>query len=148
MKKPLKLLVIGGVAAGTKAASKARRDDPSMEISIVTEESYVSYIACGMAYYIGGVVEKRESLFARSPKKFQEEHNIAILLRHRAETINTYDQTVKVTDLTNGAVSSMPYDRLLIATGAHAFIPDIPGAGLRGVHPLHTIPDADAIKSR
>ncbi len=81
MKKKLKFLVIGGVAAGTKAASKARREDPDMEITIVTEENYVSYIGCGLAYYIGGVIEKRESLFARSPETFREKQGISILFR-------------------------------------------------------------------
>ena len=58
MKRPLRLLVIGGVAAGTKAASKARREDPLMEITIITDEKYISYAGCGLAYYIGGVVKK------------------------------------------------------------------------------------------
>ncbi len=148
MKRPLRLLVIGGVAAGTKAASKARRDDPAMEITIISDMPYVSFIGCGLAYYIGGVVERRESLFARSPEKFRDEHNIAILLNHRAESINTYDQTVRVADLKNGGTLTLPYDRLLIATGAHPVISDIPGVTLPGVHPLHTIMDADAIRDR
>jgi len=101
-----------------------------------------------MPYYIGGVIEKRESLFARSPEKFREEHSISILLNHRAESINTYDRMVKVTNLTAGAVTVMPYDRLLIATGSSAVIPNIPGSGLKGIHPLRYIADADAIKSR
>ncbi|MDP2983312.1 MAG: FAD-dependent oxidoreductase [Candidatus Latescibacter sp.] len=147
MKKPLKLLVIGGVAAGTKAASKARRDDPGMEITILTEEEYISSIGCGLAYYIGGVVEKRESLFARSPDAFREKQQISILLRHRAESINTFDRTVKVADLNTGEISFMPYDRLLISTGASPIIPEMEGVTLKGIHPLHTISDADAIKS-
>jgi NADPH-dependent 2,4-dienoyl-CoA reductase/sulfur reductase-like enzyme len=148
MKKSLKLLVIGGVAAGTKGASKARRDDPSMEISLVTEEPYVSYAGCGLGYYIAGIIDTREALFARSPEEFREKHNISILLRHRAESINTYDRTVRVTDLASGAARLFPYDRLLIATGSTVNVPVIPGADIPGVFPLKGIGDADSIKAR
>jgi NADPH-dependent 2,4-dienoyl-CoA reductase/sulfur reductase-like enzyme len=148
MKKTLRLLVIGGVAAGTKAASKARRDDPDMEITIVTEEPYVSYGGCGLAYYIGGVAEKRESLFARSPEDFRKKQNIAILLEHRAESVNTYDRTVKTTDLNSGKSLNLEYDRLLFATGSSSIVPPVPGVDLSGIHTLHSVPDADAIKAR
>ena len=147
MKKPLRLLVIGGVAAGTKAASKARREDPSMEITIITEETYISYAGCGLAYYIGGVVENREALFARSPEVFREKYTISILTRYRAERINTYDRVVHATDLTSGSKLTIPYDRLLLATGAEPIIPALEGVNLQGIFPLHTIPDADGIKS-
>lgn len=148
MKKPLRLLIIGGVAAGTKAASKARRDDPDMEITIITEEPYISYGSCGLAYFIGGVAEKREALFARSPEDFREKQNTAILLEHRAESVNTYDRTVKATDLNSGKPLTLEYDRLLIAAGSSAFVPPLPGVEFTGIHVLHSITDADAIKSR
>ena len=147
MKKSPKMLVIGGVAAGTKGAAKARRDDPSMDITIVTDEPYISYAGCGLAYYIGGVVDSRGKLFARSPEEFKEKQDITVLTRHRADRINTFDRTVKVTDLSTGTTLDMPYDRLLIATGASAVIPPIDGVDLNGVFPLHTVTDADAIKS-
>ena len=147
MKRPLKLVVIGGVAAGTKAASKARRDDPDMEITIVTEEPYISYAGCGLAYYVGNVVDKREKLFARSPEAFKTKQNITVLTRHHADRIDTYDRTVQVTDLVTGSKLTLPYDRAMIATGAHAVIPPIGGVDLAGVFPLHTVTDADNIKS-
>jgi len=145
VKRPLQLLVIGGVAAGTKAAAKARRDDPSMEITIITEEEYISYAGCGLAYYMGGVVRNREQLFARSPETFREKHNINILLRHRAERIDTFDKTVKVLNLASVETLTMPFDRLLIATGASPVIPPVEGIGLEGIFTLHSIPDVDAI---
>ncbi len=147
MKRPLRLLVIGGVAAGTRAASKARREDPAMDITIITEEQHISYAGCGLAYYIGGKVDKREKLFARSPEVFQEKQNIKVLLGHRAERIDTYDRIVHVTELSTGSGKAMSYDRLLVATGASAIIPSIEGVELKGIFPLRTIPDADAIKS-
>ncbi len=146
MKKSLKLLVIGGVAAGTKGAAKARRDDPSMDITIITDEPYISYAGCGLAYYIGGVVDNRDKLFARSPEAFKEKQNITVLTDHRADRINTYNRSVKVTDLSTGTTLDMPYDRLLIATGASAAIPPIDGVDRKGVFPLRTVTDADAIK--
>lgn len=147
MKKPLRVLVIGGVAAGTRAASKARRDDTSMEITIITEEEYISYAGCGLAYYIGGVVEDRKLLFARSPEVFREKQNIEILLRHRADRIDTYDRMVHVTDLVAGSKNTLPFDRLLLATGATPVIPPIDGVQAKGIFTLHTIPDADSIVS-
>ncbi len=135
--------MIGGVAAGTKAASKARRDDPSMKITIITDEEYISYAGCGLAYYLGDVVVSRDKLFARSPEAFREKQNIQVLLEHRAERISTYDKTVKVSNLVSGEILTMPYDRLLIATGAHAVIPPIEGVESQGIFTLHSIPDAD-----
>ncbi|MFC1489992.1 FAD-dependent oxidoreductase [Candidatus Latescibacterota bacterium] len=146
MKRPIRLLVIGGVAAGTKAASKARRDDPTMEITIITQEQYISYAGCGLAYYVGGVVDSRSKLFARTPETFGVKFNIDVLLRHRAERISVYDKTVKVTDLESGKSLSMEYDRLLIATGASAVIPPIDGVDSKGVFTLHSIDDADAVR--
>ncbi len=146
-KKSLRLVVIGGVAAGTRGASKARRDDPSMEITILTEEPYISYAGCGLAYYFGGVVEDRSRLFARSPETFREKQDIDVLLRHRAERIDTYDRVVHALDLDSGGRRMMPFDRLLIATGASAVMPPVGGADLDGVFTLHTIPDAENIRS-
>jgi len=147
MKIPLRLLVIGGVAAGTKGAAKARRDNPEMEIVIITDEPYISYAGCGLAYFVGGIVDKREKLFARSPEEFKAKQNITVLTRHHAGRINTYDRTVKVNDLSSGKVIDMPYDRLLIATGASVSIPPVEGVDLRGVFTLHTISDADSIRA-
>ncbi len=147
VKRPLRLIVIGGVAAGTKAASKARRDDPSMEITIVTQERYISYAGCGLAYYVGGVVDDRSKLFARSPETFRDKQNIEVLLNHRADRISVYDKSVIVTDFTSGEKRTMEYDRLLIATGATAIVPDIDGVDTEGVFTLHTVEDADAVKA-
>lgn len=145
MKRPLRLLVIGGVAAGTKAASKARRDDPSMEITVITRDEYISYAGCGLVYYISGVVDNREKLFARSPETFREKYNITVLIKHNAERINTFDKTVKVTDLVSGTTRSMPYDRLLIATGASPVIPTLEGVTSQGIFTIHSIHDAENI---
>jgi len=145
LKRPLRLLVIGGVAAGTKAAAKARRDDPTMEITIITQEEYISYAGCGLAYYLGGVVDRREKLFARSPETFRKKYNINVLLKHRAERINNYDRIVKVINLLSGETLTMQYDRLLIATGASPIVPPIEGINSQCIFTLHTIPDADNI---
>ncbi len=92
-------------------------------------------------------MERRESLFARSPEEFAKQ-NIHILLRHRAESVSTYDQTVRATDLSSGSPVVFHYDRLLFATGASPVIPPIPGADLPGIHTLHGIGDADSIRAR
>ncbi len=148
MKRPVRLVVIGGVAAGSRAAAKARRDDPAMEIILLTQEAYISYAACGFAYYIGGVVTDRAALFSRSPETFRTRDNIDIRLRHRVEAIDAYDNCVRGVNLDTGEAFALSWDRLVIATGASPIVPPIEGVDLPGVFRLHSIPDADAIRDR
>ena len=147
MKRSQKLLVIGGVAAGTKAASKAKRDDPSLEVTILTEEQDISYAGCGLAYYIGGIISDRRSLLARSPEHFREKQGITVLTGHRADRISTWDHAVKATNIATGEQLTFPFDKLVIATGASAVIPPIPGIIMEGVFPLRSLSNAEAIKS-
>lgn len=146
MKRPLCLVVIGGTAAGPKAASSARRINPDMDITIVTEEPFVSYGGCGLAYYIGGIVKERSRLFARSPSEFRDKHSIAVFLGHRATRIDSVGRTVRVDDIASGVSRTMEYDRLLIATGASPVLPPIGGIDAPGVFSLRTVTDAEAIR--
>lgn len=147
MKRSRKLLVIGGVAAGTKAASKAKRDDPTLDVTILTDEQDISYAGCGLAYYIGGVITDRRKLFARTPAQFKEKQDITVLTGHRADRISTWDHVVKATCIATGEQLTFPFDKLVIATGASAVIPPIPGIGKEGVFPLRSISNADAVKA-
>ncbi len=145
MKRPLKLIVVGAVAAGTRAASKARRSDPSMEITLITQEQNIAYAGCGLPYYIGGVITDRNRLFARTPEAFREKQGIDVRLGVRAERINTFDQILHVRNLSDGSVEKLPYDRLLIATGAKPVLPPVEGIDLPGIFTLHSVTDADSI---
>ncbi|MGQ9647193.1 MAG: FAD-dependent oxidoreductase [Thermodesulfobacteriota bacterium] len=142
MKK--RLLVIGGVAAGPKAAAKARRCDPEMEIVIYQDEEEISYAGCGLPYYISGMVKEREELISRTPGKFALE-GIRILKNRRIEQIDIKERTLSGRMLGSDKRFTDPFDRLVIATGAKPIRPKIKGMELDNVFYLRSILDADAI---
>jgi NADPH-dependent 2,4-dienoyl-CoA reductase/sulfur reductase-like enzyme/rhodanese-related sulfurtransferase len=142
MKK--RLLVIGGVAAGPKAAAKARRCDPEMEIVLYQEEDDISYAGCGLPYYISGVIEEREDLISRTPGKFALE-GIKILKNRRIEKIDIPNHAVSGRKIGSGENFTDHFDLLVIATGAYAIRPKIEGIDLANVFYLRSIFDADAV---
>jgi NADPH-dependent 2,4-dienoyl-CoA reductase/sulfur reductase-like enzyme/rhodanese-related sulfurtransferase len=139
-----RLLVIGGVAAGPKAAAKARRCDPEMEIVLYQEEDDISYAGCGLPYYISGVIEEREDLISRTPGKFALE-GIKILKNRRIEKIDIPNRAVSGRRIGSGETFTDHFDRLVIATGAYAIRPKIEGMDLANVFYLRSIFDADAV---
>ncbi|MGH3145050.1 MAG: FAD-dependent oxidoreductase [Rubrobacter sp.] len=140
----MRLVIVGGVAAGTKAASRARRVDPEMEITVYQEEPEPSISECGLPYLLSGVVGEREELVARTPEEFAKQ-DIEVLVRHRVERIDAAEKKVSVRDLATGEWFEDTYDRLVIATGARAVLPPIPGAALEGVFKLRFLTDADDV---
>jgi CoA-dependent NAD(P)H sulfur oxidoreductase len=140
----MRLVILGGVAAGTKAASRARRLDPEMEITVYQEEPEPSISECGLPYLLSGVVEERDDLVARTPEKFAEK-GIEVLVRHRVERIDVTGKKLSVLDLNTGETFDDTYDRLVIATGARAVLPPVPGAELEGVFKLRFLTDSDEI---
>lgn len=141
-----RLLVIGGVAAGPKAAAKARRCDPEMEILIYQEEGEISYAGCGLPYYIGGLIKERNKLISRTAEQFAQD-NIQVKKRHRVEKIDLEKQIIFGRILESGEPFTDRYDRLVLTTGAYAIRPQIEGLGLENIFSLHSIFDADAILS-
>src|SRR5215211_2386419 len=140
----MRLVILGGVAAGTKAASRARRLDPEIEITVYQEEPEPSISECGLPYLLSGVVGERENLIARTPEKFADK-DIEVLVRHRVERIDATAKTLSVLDLRTGEAFDDTYERLIIATGARAVLPPIPGADLDGVFKLRFLTDTDEI---
>jgi NADPH-dependent 2,4-dienoyl-CoA reductase/sulfur reductase-like enzyme len=126
----MRLVILGGVAAGTKAASRARRLDPEMEITIYQEEPEPSISECGLPYLLSGVVEERDDLVARTPEKFAEK-GIEVLVRHRVERIDPGRKNLSVLNLNTGEAFEDTYDRLVIATGARAVLPPSPALSSR-----------------
>ncbi len=142
----MRLVVIGGVAAGTKAASRARRVDPDLEITIYQEEPEISQSECGLPYLLSGVVEERDHLIARTPEEFAEK-DVEVFTRHRVENIDAHNKKLDVKNLTTGEDFEDSYDRLIIATGAKAIRPSIEGVDLDGVFTLRFLTDSDRILS-
>ncbi len=151
-KRKRRILIIGGVAAGPKAAARARRCDPGAEITIVEEGSFLSYAGCGMPFYIGGMVEKHEELMAtpvgvvRDAAFFRNVKDINVLTGTRAEAIDRENKTVRVTNLATRETYDLPYDRLVLATGSKPVRPPIPGMDLAGVYTLGNLEEARAVR--
>jgi len=145
MKK--RLVVIGGVAAGPKAAAKARRCDPEMEITVYQEEDEISYAGCGLPYYVSGVIKEREKLLSRTPGKFAED-DIQVLKNRRIEKIDVRNHTISGRITGSGEAFADHYDRLVIAGGAYPIRPKIDGLDLANVFYLRSIFDADALSER
>src|ERR671932_1345605 len=97
----MRLVVIGGIAAGTKAASRARRVDPDLEITVYQDEPEISQSECGLPYLISGVVESRDDLVARTPEEFAEK-DVEVLVRHRVEEISPDRKSLVVRNLVTG----------------------------------------------
>ncbi len=139
------MVIVGGVAAGTKAASRARRLDPEMEITVYQEEPEPSISECGLPYYLSGVVERREDLVARTPEQFAEK-DIDVRVRHRVENIDPEIRKLSVRRVEGNETFEDAYHRLIIATGARAVLPRLPGADLDGVFRLRFLTDSDEVR--
>jgi NADPH-dependent 2,4-dienoyl-CoA reductase/sulfur reductase-like enzyme len=127
-----KIVVIGGVAAGSSAASKAKRIDPDAEVKIIQEENVVSYGACGMPYVIEGIISGFEELIERPPDVFKNEYHIDVIINTRAQKIDGFKKQVYTTNLQSGKETIFDYDSLVIATGARAVVPNIKGVNQKG----------------
>jgi NADPH-dependent 2,4-dienoyl-CoA reductase/sulfur reductase-like enzyme/rhodanese-related sulfurtransferase len=147
VKEPTRIVVIGGVACGPKAASRARRCDPQAKITIIEQGELISYAGCGLTYYISGLVEGRNTLLARTPQDFKRVMDINVLTRTQVLDINRDSHQVETLNLKTGQRVAIDYDKLVLATGAMPIIPPLEGRNLRGVFTLKTIQDADAILS-
>jgi NADPH-dependent 2,4-dienoyl-CoA reductase/sulfur reductase-like enzyme/rhodanese-related sulfurtransferase len=147
-----KIVIIGGIATGPKAAVRARRLDPDAEITMVERGGFFSYAGCGMPFYIEGVIEGLPSLLCtprgvfRDDTYFEIEKDLEALCWTEAMKINRDEMTVSVRDVSSGEEHDMPYDKLVLAVGARPIVPRMEGSELEGVHRLFTPLDADAIR--
>ena len=142
----MKIMVIGGVAAGTKAAAKIKREDRSAQVDIYTKSKDISYAGCGLPYYVGGDIETREELIVNSPEKFTALTGAVVHTGEEAISIDTRNKTVIFRNTENGSKQTACYDKLIIASGAYPVIPDIDGVELKGVFTVRTPDDAIAIR--
>lgn len=140
-----RLVVIGGVAAGMSAASKAKRVNPDLEVEVYTDDEYISYAGCGLPYFIGDVIKSKHNLIARTVEQFARQ-DIAVQTGIRAVQIKPDDKTVVLQQLNSGKTFAIGYDRLVIATGARPFVPEIKNTDLNGIFTLRTIHDSVNIR--
>src|ERR1017187_5867992 len=131
------LVVIGGVAAGLSAAARARRIDARLEIVVLEKGAAISYAACGLPYFVEGRVREVEDLIAYTPERFRKERKIDVRTGARVIAISHPRREVV---LESGA--KVPYEKLIVATGARGGMPELPGAQLPNVFTLQTLDDA------
>jgi NADPH-dependent 2,4-dienoyl-CoA reductase/sulfur reductase-like enzyme len=141
-----KLLIIGGDAAGMSAASRAKRNIPDLDVTVLEKTQDVSYSACGMPYNIAEPERKIEDLVVRQAHVFREKQGINVLTGHCAESIDPAGMTVSGTSF-KGDAFVFSYDKLVIATGASSIIPDLKGFDLPGVKALKSLDDGRKLKA-
>lgn len=147
-----RIVVIGGSAAGPKAAAKARRIDEHAEITIIQKIPELSMASCGYPYYIGGFFDDRNALLCsptgvvRDPTYYLNAKNIVALTETEALSIDRAKKTVLCKNLRTGEQLEIPYDSLVLATGAMPAMPDVPGCDLDGITTLQSIRDADYLR--
>jgi NADPH-dependent 2,4-dienoyl-CoA reductase/sulfur reductase-like enzyme/rhodanese-related sulfurtransferase/nitrogen-specific signal transduction histidine kinase len=148
-----RVVVIGGVAAGSKAAARIARLDPDAEVTVVERGQFLSYAGCGLPFYISGAVRDQRALLSsplgevRDSSFFHALKNVRALDQTEALSIDRQARQVRVRRSTDGRESALPYDHLVLATGARAAIPPMPGTDLKGVYTLHGVEDAEAIRA-
>ncbi|HEV3468746.1 MAG TPA: FAD-dependent oxidoreductase [Pyrinomonadaceae bacterium] len=133
------LVVVGGVAAGLAAAMEARRRSPGLSVTVLERTGDVSYGACGLPYVVGGRIASLERLFVHTPEYFRERHGINVRLR--AEALEILPAKFALRYAEGGEERELSYTSLVLATGATAVCPEMPGRDLEGVFTLRHLRD-------
>jgi len=148
----MKVIIVGGVAIGPKVAARLRRISPDAEITILEKGNLISYGGCGLPFYVGNLVPRLEDLMStsygviRDVEFFKAQKNIEVLTSTEAIKIDSINKKVWVRNLLTDLENALPYDYLVLATGAKPSIPPIPGVKLNRVFTMHHPHDAQKIK--
>ncbi|MBN2231862.1 MAG: FAD-dependent oxidoreductase [Deltaproteobacteria bacterium] len=140
MAQKQRIVIVGGVACGPKTAARLRRLDSEAEITLIDRDHLVSYGACGLPYYVEGMFDDIDELsktaagVMRSAPFFEKAKGFTVKTRTEAVAIDRQAKSIKVKNLDGGEEFSLPYDKLVLATGARAFVPPIPGLELDNVY--------------
>jgi NADPH-dependent 2,4-dienoyl-CoA reductase/sulfur reductase-like enzyme/rhodanese-related sulfurtransferase len=140
-----RIVIIGGVACGPKSAARARRCDPHAKITIIEAGDLVSYASCGLPYYVGGVIQRRNALLVRSAQDFKSISDIDVMMGTTVDRIDRAAHVLQLTKVATGEHSTLPYDKLVIATGANPVRPPLEGRELGGIFSVKDVADADTI---
>ena len=148
-----KILVVGGVALGPKAACRCKRLMPDAEVMLVDENVFISYGGCGIPYYVSGEIQNLDDLRStpyhtvRDTDFFRDMKGITVRTQTRALAIDRAAKTLLVKDVVTGKEEKLPYDKLVLATGASPRVPPIEGKDLKNVLSLTRLEAAGAIRS-
>src|SRR5436309_8234976 len=140
-----KILIIGGNAAGLTAASRAKRLDPRLHVTVLERLPHISYSTCGLPYFLAKLVSA-ENLISYTPETFEKERGIAVHSRMRVESVTPSRKRVQGVRMDTSEAVEFVFDRLLIATGVRPKRPAIPGADLANVLTLVNLQDAQRMQ--
>ena len=146
--RKVKILIIGGVAAGTKVAAKLKREDFGADVTILTMGKDISYAGCGLPYYVGDVIRDRKQLIVNTPASFEKLTGVRVVTETEAVKVNRQEKTVEAVSTVTGERSVYGYDKLVIATGASPIKPPLEGMDLEGVFFMRTPKDAITLRER
>ena len=146
--RKVKVLIIGGVAAGTKVAAKLKREDFGADVTILTMGKDISYAGCGLPYYVGNVIRDRKQLIVNTPDSFEKLTGVRVVTETEAVKVNRQEKTVEAVSTVTGERSVYGYDKLVIATGASPIKPPLEGMDLEGVFFMRTPKDAITLRER
>jgi len=144
----MKIIIIGGVAAGTSAAAKARRNNEHADIKLFDADSDISYSGCGLPYFIGTKIADREQLVPRDALFFKQKYNVDVYIRHQVLEIQPHSKVILVRNLVTQEIIQEQYDKLVVATGAKSVVPAIEGLHKANVFYLRNVNSADRIREQ
>jgi len=144
---PLRLVIVGGVAAGATAAARARRLSEAAQITLVERGPDVSFANCGLPYHIGGEIADRAALAIHTPQTLKALLNLDVRTGTEAVAIDRAGKRVQLRTLATGTEEWLPYDKLLLAPGAAPLRPPLPGIDDSRIHTLRSLQDMDRIKA-
>ena len=142
----MKILIVGGDAAGMSAASQIRRRQPSWTVEVFEAGRRTSYALCGTPYYLGGLVKQIDQLVSITPEQFERDRGIKVHTGHLVTAVSPARKSITVKDLASGQSREEGYDRLVLATGAEALVPVGLEPGPEGLFYLRTLDDAVNIR--
>ena len=142
-----RILVVGGNAAGMTAASRAKRLDPGLDITVLEAGARIAYSICGLPYYLEGRVSDISELELFTPETLRNERGIEARVQTRVTAISPTQRKIEVEELSSGSRETLGYDKLLLATGYRPRKPDIEGVGLEGVFTASRLEDGEAVRS-
>lgn len=143
----MKIVIIGGVAAGMSTAARARRLSEKAEIVVLERSQYVSFANCGLPYHIGGDIKERDQLLLQTPETLAETLNIDVRTGHEVIAINRHKQTITIRDIVTTTEYIESYDKLVLCPGASPIRPNLPGIEHPRIFTLRNIEDMDVIKA-
>lgn len=143
----MKVIIIGGIAAGMSAAAKLKRNQKEAQVIVYEKSPHISFGACGLPYFVGGFFDNYKEMIVRTPEQAIKS-GIEVYVEHEVVKVNVQEKTVEVKNLKTHEVFKEAYDKLMISTGASPIIPPIKNLELKGVYTLRSMEDGQKLREK